>query len=44
MKKKIEKQGKENKKGTAKGKQKLIEDDEVDNNETEEEIDTDSSQ
>ena len=46
MKKKIEKQGKENTKDITKGKQKLIEEDEVNNNETEteEEIDTDSSQ
>ena len=46
MKKKIEKQGEENTKDTTKGKQKLIDEDEFDNNETEteEEIDTDSSQ
>ena len=47
--KKIEKQddnveGEENKKDTAKGKQKLIKNDEVNNKETEEEIDTDSSE
>ena len=45
-KKNIEKQGEDNTKDTTKGKQKLIEEDEFDNNEieTEEEIDTDSSQ
>ena len=42
--KKIEKHGEENKKDTAKGKEKLIEDEDVDSKETEEEIDTYNSE